>query len=159
MKKGAIELSFGLIFTVIVIGVILIVGTFGILNLVDTLKESEYVTFKSEFKNAVEEIKTFDPGTRFVYGGRREALTLPEGEGEFCVLKLGSLLGELPNDKIEAYSEDTGNNAIFSENLDKSFSVEGLTPEPNPLCFTMGRRISFTLEYLGDGEVKISQDE
>ena len=158
VKKGALELSFGLIFTVVVIGVILIVGVFAIINLVDTLDESEYVTFKSDFVSAVEEIRTYDPGTRFVYGGTREAMTLPKGDGEFCVLKIEGV-GDLPNDKIIPYSEDTGNNIIFSEDLDKSFAIEKLTPEPNPLCFTMGRKISFALEYLGDDEVKISKDE
>ena len=159
MKKGALELSFGLIFTVIVIGVVLIVGVFGIINLVGTLDESEYFMFKSDFRSAVEEMRTHSIGTKLVYGGSREPMDLPKGDGEFCILKIESGIGDLPNDKIIPYSEDTGNNIVYSEDLDKSFAIEKLIPEPNPLCFTLGRKISFALEYLGNDEVKISKDE
>lgn len=166
MKRGAIEISFGLIFTLIIIGAVLVIGGYAIVQLMGTLDDTDYITLREDLKDSVSSMQILGVDSTIIYadGGSKKPLRLPKDKGHFCIVNFEQqLTEEFPDEDMEKRGRVLELNALYSERKDNSFLVEDVSPSPNPLCFRMneGRNVplSFSLTYLGNKEVQISEVE
>lgn len=163
-KRGVSNTVFVFMIALIVLGVVLIFGYQAIEKVVNTQQKAKYVTFKTDFTVAVEDIKTFSPGTIFSYtddSREHKPLIMPvDSKGYFCVGDVNRTYYDFPVQKIEDYARVSKNNVIFYPKLEESFEITGLIPDPNPLCFKMNNgKLEFNLEYMGRDMVVIRKNE
>jgi len=102
MKKGIASQVFVYIFAVIVIAFILYFGFTQIVNLKDLSDKSTYITFREDFKDAVNNVyyKSSDSSLVFSIDSRNKPLVLPKGVEEVYFSFVGDI-GKISFDNVE----------------------------------------------------------
>ena len=136
MRKGIVSQVFIYIFVVIVMAMIIFFGFKQIVNLDNLQEKSNYVTFKTDFENAVDDIYYKNPGSKMVFSmsSRNKPLDLPKNVEQVCF-----------NGEEVSFKPDK----IYS-----NFNVEHLSSLGGNSCFdVIDGRLSFELVNRAEGEV------
>ena len=132
-KKGMIQQIFYYIFAVVLIALIFAFGYQQITRLQNLNEQAKFITFKTDFQNAVNNIYYKNPGSTSVYSSNsaNKPLTLPQDSKKVCVKKL--------NEKSSQVNSDS--------KYSTPFNIDNLVPETQEKCFSLASsKFSFTLE-------------
>tara|TARA_Y100000034_G_scaffold134844_1_gene204505 strand:- start:940 stop:1377 length:438 start_codon:yes stop_codon:yes gene_type:complete len=93
MRKGIASQIFIYIFVAIVIALIIFFGFKQVVNIKNLQEKSNYVVFKSEFENAVDDLYYKNPGSMIFFSStsRNKPLVLPKGVDQVCFDTLGNV--------------------------------------------------------------------
>ena len=148
MKKGALELSFGMIFSIFLIIVFLGFAFYVITNFIDFGTNAKIGAFVNDFQNGV------DKAWKGFQSSEEEIYNLPDKIEKVCLIDLNSepKIEEELYEEFEFIADSFESNLFFYpyKNLELTqakinhIDLEKITEKENPYCFGVS-----------DGEVKI----
>jgi hypothetical protein len=139
-KRGMLSEPFYYIFVIIVIALIFVFGYQQLSKLQNLNEKAKFITFKTDLKNAVNNIYYKNPGSIAIYSSTSEnkPLTMPKDTKKICFKKLNNVA--LVNSDSQYFTSFEINNLIPEEGTN-------LKIDSGEYCANIkNSRFSFTLE-------------
>ena len=151
-KKGQMQLSFGMIFSIILIVAFLAFAIFAIIKFLGTSEDIQILDFKDQ---VIEDVDKLWKGSQ---GSQEREYFLPKEIKEVCIVDFSSHLSSEKYKDFQLISYGTENLAFYpvgsASGLDstniKNIDVEEITSDRNPKCFEAIKgkvKITISKEY------------
>lgn len=171
-KRGDIQMSFGMIFSIIIIASTIAVAIYAITLFLNSTEKIKYPTIVRDIEEQAKELRQAEEGSKVI------TIDTPKNIEELCFVKLknpaipGTLASRLQEFKDYDFQKEM--NFFFyplgvAENLDAESGwkincgaegnyIDCLTFAKNPLCIPVqDGRVKFRLSNPGNGYINISQ--